>query len=219
MDHAEEEIRNFLGDIKEILFIPYALQNHVGYAQKVRERFEKMGVALRSIHEMKDARASIKETKAFFVGGGNTFCLLDELQRQHLLEPIREQIQNGACYLGASAGINITCPTIRTTNDMPIVQPGSFAALGLIPFQINPHYLDPDTNSKHMGETREQRIREFHERNETPVLGLREGAWLRIEGKQAKVAGLAGARLFRKGQDPREFQSGESLDFLLNHES
>jgi dipeptidase E len=118
-------------------------------------------------------------------------------------------------YAGASAGANLACPTIKTTNDMPIVQPPSFDALGLVPFQINPHYLDPDPGSTHMGETRETRIREFHEENATPVVGLREGAMLRVEDGGVWLKGVAGARVFRRGQDPVEAQPGSRLDELM----
>ncbi|HZM48863.1 MAG TPA: dipeptidase PepE, partial [Vicinamibacteria bacterium] len=150
-----------------------------------------------------------------FVGGGNTFRLLKTLQDSELLEPLRRRVRDGLPYLGASAGTNITCPTIKTTNDMPIVQPPRFEALGIVPFQINPHYLDPDPGSRHMGETREDRIREFHEENDVPVVGLREGAWLRIEGTGGQVGGAASARVFRRGRAPEELALGSSLQALL----
>ena len=127
----------------------------------------------------------------------------------------RARARAGLPYLGASAGINVACPTIKTTNDMPIVQPARFEALGLVPFQINPHYLDPDPESRHMGETREDRIREFLEENDVAVVGLREGAWLRIEGKDGQVGGAAAARVFRRGRAPEELAPGASLESLL----
>jgi dipeptidase E len=140
---------------------------------------------------------------------------LKTLQDSKLLPLLRERAQAGVPYLGSSAGTNIAGPTIRTTNDMPIVRPASFKALGLVPFQLNPHYLDPDPGSTHMGETREQRVREFHEENDAPVVGLREGAWIRIEGDHATLGGTRGARIFRRGEAPEERRTGESLADLL----
>jgi len=160
-------------------------------------------------------RRLLGSAEAVFVGGGNTFRLLKTLQESELLEPLRRRVRDGVPYLGASAGINVVCPTIKTTNDMPIVQPPRFEALGIVPFQINPHYLDPDPGSRHMGETREDRIREFHEENDVPVVGLREGAWLRIEGTGGRVGGAASARVFRRGRAPEELAPGASLEALL----
>jgi dipeptidase E len=149
-----------------------------------------------------------------FIGGGNTYRLLDALWRHALIEPIRRRVRGGMPYIGTSAGSNVACPSIATTNDMPIVQPPSFTALNLIPFNINPHYLDPIPQSTHMGETREQRIAEFHEESHRPVVGLREGAWLVIDGATVTVGGSAGVRLFRRGAPAREYPSGSRLDFL-----
>ena len=149
-----------------------------------------------------------------FIGGGNTFRLLKALYDFDLLGPIRERVQNGMPYIGSSAGSNVAAPTIRTTNDMPIVEPPSFDALGLVSFQINPHYIDPDPNSKHMGETREERIVQFLEENDTPVVGLREGAMLRIEHGETILRGSTGARIFRKGFDQLETLPGAHLDPL-----
>ena len=152
-----------------------------------------------------------------FIGGGNSFRLLDALQRRQLLEPIRRRVRAGELrYLGSSAGSNMACPTLRTTNDMPIVQPASFDALGLIPFQINPHYVDPDPSTTHMGETREQRIREFLEQNDVPVLGMREGSWLRRRGGQLALGGVRNVRLFRRGEEPAEYEPGADLSWLLD---
>ena len=181
LDHAETEIRDFLGNAKRVLFIPFALYDRDAYTETARARFEKMGYELTSIHNPLDRFQAIAETEAIFTGGGNTFRLLKTLYDQYLLGPIRQRVAEGMPYIGSSAGSNIAGPTIRTTNDMPIVQPPSFDALSLVSFQINPHYLDPDPNSKHMGETREKRIAEFLEENDTPVLALREGAMARNE--------------------------------------
>ena len=215
LDHCESEMRSFLGNVREVLFVPFALANHPAYAEKVRERLGRMGLSVSSLHEARNPLEAVQEAEAVFIGGGNTFRLLDALYRSCLLDPIRRQVEAGAAYLGSSAGSNVSGPTIKTTNDMPIVQPPSFEALGLVPFNINPHYLDPDPLSTHMGETREQRIREFHELNAPPVVGLREGAMLRIEGKSAALRGIMGARLFLKGAAPREYSPGSALDFLL----
>jgi dipeptidase E len=174
-----------------------------------------MGFGVDSIHEAQDPVAAVEAAEALFIGGGNTFRLLDQLQRRGLVEPIRRKALAGMPYLGTSAGSNVACVTIKTTNDMPIVEPRSLSALALVPFNINPHYLDPDPGSRHMGETRETRIREFHEENAPPVLGLREGSMLRVEGDAARVEGESGARLFRRGRDPEELPPGSDVAFLL----
>jgi len=215
LDHAEAEIRDFLGDVKRILFVPFALYDRDAYAATARERFGKMGYDLTSVHDAVDPVQAIADTDAIFVGGGNTFRLLNTLYEGELLAPIRERVASGRPYIGSSAGSNIAAPTIKTTNDMPIVQPPSFDALGLVSFQINPHYLDADPNSKHMGETREKRIQEFLEENETPVLGLREGAIARCENGSITLKGSTGARIFRRGLPPVETLPGDRLNDLL----
>lgn len=215
LDHAEAEIRDFLGDVKRVLFVPFALYDRDAYAATARERFGKMGYELSSVHTAVDPVQAIADTDAIFVGGGNTFRLLKTLYDRELLAPIRERVAAGMPYIGSSAGSNIAAPTIKTTNDMPIVQPPWFDALGLVSFQINPHYLDPDPNSKHMGETREKRIQEFLEENDTPVLGLREGAIARCESASITLKGSTGARIFRRGLDPVETLPGDRLNDLL----
>jgi dipeptidase E len=215
LDHAESEIRSFLGDAKRVLFVPYALFDRDKYAANVRLRFQKMGYELTSVHTAANPVAAIDETDTVFIGGGNTFRLLKALYEFDLIETIRNRVSNGMPYIGSSAGSNVAAPTIKTTNDMPIVQPPSFAALGLVSFQINPHYLDPDPNSKHMGETREERIVQFLEENDTPVVGLREGAILRIENGETILRGTTGARIFRKGVEPVETSPGTRLDNLF----
>jgi dipeptidase E len=212
LDHAEAEIRDFLGGRKGVLFIPYALRDWKGYAGKARQRFETMGYTLNSIHESDSPQAAIESAEALFIGGGNTFRLLDRLYGFKVLECIRQRVGAGMAYIGASAGSNVACPTIRTTNDMPIVEPPSLKALGLVGFQINPHFLDPDPNSRHMGETREERIIQFLEENEIPVVGLREGAMLRVEDGKIQLKGSSGARIFRRGRDPVEVKPVADLN-------
>ena len=180
LDHCSAAITAFLGgSIARVLFVPYAVRDRDGYAARARARFEAMGLGLDSIHAApRGPVRAIEGAEAIFIGGGNTFRLIDALWREELVEPIRGRVRAGLPYIGSSAGSNVACVSIKTTNDMPIVEPPSLAALDLVPFNINPHYLDPMPGSTHMGETREQRIAEFHEENTPPVVGLREGAWL-----------------------------------------
>jgi dipeptidase E len=219
LDHAEAEIRALLAGVKRLVFIPDALHDRAAYAAKVRERFERLGVAVDSTHEAPNAMSpvrAVEAAQALFIGGGNTFRLLNALYQQKLLEPLRARVEAGIPYLGASAGTNVATRSIQTTNDMPIVEPPSFAALALVPFNVNPHYLDPEPDSTHMGETREQRLREFHEMNDAPVVALREGTWLDVDGASCRLGGLLRARLFRKGFPPEEFTPGSDLGFLLD---
>ena len=215
LDHAEAEIRSFLGDVKRVLFVPYALFDRDKYAATAQQRFQKMGYELTSVHTAENPVDAVNETDAIFIGGGNTFRLLKSLYDSNLLDPIRNRVANGMPYIGSSAGSNVAAPTIKTTNDMPIVQPPSFNALGLVSFQINPHYLDPDPDSKHMGETREERIIQFLEENDTPVVGLREGAMLRIENGETILRGSSGARIFRKDTQAIEISPGARVDSLF----
>jgi dipeptidase E len=214
LDHCAVAIASFLGaSVKRVLFVPYALFDRDGYAAKARARFEAMGYGLDSVHDAPGGPVrAIEGAEALFIGGGNTFRLLDALWRHELVEPIRGRVRAGMPYVGTSAGSNVACPSIRTTNDMPIVEPPSFAALDLVPFNINAHYQDPVPGSTHMGETREQRIAEFHEENTPPVVGLREGAWLLVEGPSVVLQGANGARLFRRGEAPTELASGSRVD-------
>lgn len=213
LDHADAEIRDFLAGVQEVLFVPYALHNHHGYAAKVAERLGRMGFRVESVHRAPEPRAAVERSVAIFIGGGNTFRLLKTLYDNDLLDPIRRRVEEGSLrYMGASAGSNVACPTIRTTNDMPIVEPPSLRALGLVPFQINPHYIDPDPDSTLMAETREERLLQFLEENETPVVALREGAMLRVEHGTVMLKGVAAARIFRCGEPPRELAPGSRLD-------
>jgi dipeptidase E len=215
LDHCAGEIKNFLGSINKVLFVPYALHDLDGYTAKTRERYAEMGIDVKSVHEFKDPIEGVKAASAIHIGGGNTFRLLTRLYDEKLISAIREKVQNGMPYIGASAGTNVATVSIKTTNDMPIVYPPSFDALGLVPFNINPHYIDADPNSTHQGETREQRINEFYEMNNTIVVGLREGAWLRFEGTSVVLGGINGARIFKKNKVPAEYKTGAGLDFLL----
>ena len=211
LDHCAGAITSFLGpSVTRVLFVPYAVFDRDGYAAKARARFESLGYGLDSAHDFPGgAVRAVEQAEAIFIGGGNTFRLLDALWREALIEPIRKRVRAGMPYIGSSAGSNVACPSIRTTNDMPIIQPPSFQALDLVPFNINPHYQDPAPGSTHMGETREQRIAEFHEENTPPVVGLREGAWLLVEGGMVVLQGVNGARLFRRDETPLELTSAD----------
>src|SRR5205085_3593412 len=202
--------------VQRVFFIPFALYNRNAYAALARERLKAMGYDLESAHEVKDARQAAEDAEAIFIGGGNTFRLLKSLYDFDLLSPIRQRVAQGVPFIGSSAGAIVAGPSLKTTKDMPIVQPPSFDALGLVAFQISPHYLDPDPRSTHMGETQEERINQFLEENDAPVAGIREGAILRIEGDAIVLKGVSGARIFRKGKEPVETLPGERLDHLLN---
>jgi dipeptidase E len=215
LDHAMPAIRELLSGARRLAFVPFALRDQQGYTARARARFAAEGVEVAGVTADARGRDVIEEADAVFVGGGNTFRLLDLLQRSGVLEAVRRRALGGVPYLGASAGTNVAAPTLKTTNDMPIVQPARFEALGLVPFQINPHYLDPDSSTTHMGETREERIREFLEENDAAVLGLREGSWLEVRGARGWVRGRRAARLFRRGSEPVERPPGAPIDDLL----
>lgn len=205
LDHAAAEIGEFLGtQVERVLFVPFALRDRAGYARQARERLSKMGYAVESVEEGSSPAEAVAAAEAIFIGGGNTFRLLDALQRSGLLTAIRERVRAGAPYIGSSAGSIVACPTLQTTKDMPIVKPQSFEALGLVEFQISPHFLDPDPSSTHMGETQEERIVQYLEENDRPVAGLREGAMLRIEPGSLLLKGSSDMRVFRRGHEPVE---------------
>jgi dipeptidase E len=216
LEHAEAEIRDFLGSVERVLFVPFAIADREGYAANTRDRFRAMGYGLESLHEAADKRQAVIDAKAIFIGGGNTFRLLKTLYEFELLPVIRTRVENGMPYIGSSAGSNVAAPTIKTTNDMPTVEPPSFNALGLVSFQVNPHYLDPEPDSTHMGETREERLPQYLEENNTPVVGLREGAMLRVEAGAIMLKGSTGARIFRKGEPPVEVMPVSDLKELLS---
>jgi dipeptidase E len=215
------QMHSFFGDIGRLLFVPYALQDHDGYVNSLTEKGINAGYELDGIHRHADPREAVRRAEGVFVGGGNTFRLLAELYRHGLLEVLRERAMGGMPYLGVSAGSNVACPTMKTTNDMPITLPPSPDALGLVPFQINPHYFTGQTWVKqgeemveHFGETRDDRIREFHEMNDTPVIGLWEAGILRLERGRVTLHGTS-ARLFRKGRLPVDVPAGTCIDDVL----
>jgi dipeptidase E len=216
LGHAPRPIAALFGKVRRIAFVPFALADQQGYFGRARAHFETLGIEVERVVEGTAGRTLVESTEGIFVGGGNTFRLLDRLQRSSLLEPIRARALEGMPYLGSSAGTGIAAPTIMTTNDMPIVRPATFDALGLVRFQMNCHYLDPEPASHHMGETRETRLREFHEENDAPVVGLREGSWLEVAGSGAgQIARLGGphpARLFVRGKEPRELPPGTDVN-------
>lgn len=218
MAYLLDEVKDFFKGKKEILFIPYARPggiSHENYTAIPRGVFEQIGVRVKGIHEYDNPKQAIAEADGIFTGGGNTFLLLKTLYENGLIEPLREAVNSGTPYMGSSAGSNITGLTIGTSNDMPIVYPPSFDALQLVPFNINPHYQDPIPDDRHQGETREERINEFHFQNNQPVVGIREGSWLRVEDGKILLKGELSARLFEKGKKPREVEPGD-LSFLLD---
>lgn len=214
LEHAEEALTSFLGkEIRRVLFVPFAAVSfsYDDYAAKARERFEALGYELASLHEASDPVAAVEEAECIVVGGGNTFHLVHGLYEAGLMDAVRRRVHEGAPYVGWSAGANVACPGLWTTNDMPIIEPPSFATFGLVPFQINPHYVDAKPEG-HMGESRADRIREFvvvHP--EVSVVGLPEGTWLRVEGERIELQGERPARVFRGTDAPREVGPGEEL--------
>ena len=215
-EHVRDAIAEFVAGARSIHFVPYAGSDHERYTTRVQELLTPISLPMVGLNTVPDPRAAIEEAEVVFIGGGNSFRLLKALWEYDLVETIRERVQAGELrFIGSSAGTNMACPTLRTTNDMPIVQPRTFEATGLIPFQINPHYVDAVPDSQHMGETREQRLWEFLEENDVPVLGLREGSWLRRHDDQLTLRGVAGARLFRRGRESETFEPGADLSWLL----
>ncbi len=215
LEHCLDEIRRLLGtSTRSVLFLPYAQHDHDGYARTASEPFEQLGYGLESIHEKDSPVEAVLSAEAIFAGGGNTFRLLDCLYESGLLDAIRAQVRAGMPYVGSSAGTNIACVSIRTTNDMPIVGPPSLKALGLVRFNINPHYLDPHPDPALTSETRDDRIREFHELNPEPVIALREGSMLRVIDSKITLIGEPGGKLFRRGQPPTELAAGTNIQRL-----
>ncbi len=214
LDYLIDEIAELYKETEEVIFIPYARPggiSHDNYTAKAAKAFQKAGKTLIGLHTFKNPIEAIKTAKGVFTGGGNTFVLVSALYRLEIMQPLREAIFSGLAYMGTSAGSNICGVSMQTTNDMPIVYPPSFKTLGVIPFNLNPHYLDPDPNSKHMGETRETRIAEFHTQNTIPVLGLREGSWLSVNGDEILLKGTLKARVFEQDKEAYEVESGTYL--------
>lgn len=216
LDHCMAAMMDMLGARRRLAFVPFALFDRGSYTAKARGRFEREGVMVKEITADRRGFKTLSWAEAIFVGGGNTFRLLKALRDSDLLVAIGRRVDEGMVYMGASAGSNLASPTIRTTNDMPIVDPGSFDALGLVPFQINPHYVDPPIDSTHMGETREQRLLEYLEENTAPVVGLREGGWLRVENGRARLGGIRNSRIFRRDTPPEERVPGADCADLLD---
>ncbi|WP_163408644.1 dipeptidase PepE [Flavobacterium ajazii] len=210
-------LQSHFKNCKSILFIPYARPggiSHDEYTQKVSIAFKNLNISVKGIHEFENPEEALQNAKGIFTGGGNTFLLVSQLYKNNVMQLLSETVKKGTPYLGTSAGSNICGLSMQTTNDMPIVYPPSFKTLGTIPFNLNPHYLDPDLQSKHMGETRETRIKEFHAFNTIPVLGLREGSWLEVKGEKITLKGDLSARLFLQNQEPTELNPESDLSHL-----
>jgi len=203
--------------VDEIVFIPYARPggiSHDEYTSIVKKAFKKINKNIVGLHDFENASEAILQAKSIFTGGGNTFVLVNQLYKKNIIEPLKNAIINGTPYLGTSAGSNICGLTMNTTNDMPIVYPPSFKTLGIVPFNINPHYLDPVDGSTHMGETRETRIKEFHKFNTQPVIGLREGSWIEVTNNTTTLRGRLDARIFTHNKAPYEIETNTDLSFL-----
>lgn len=211
LDHVEAEIRDLLAGIRRVAFVPFALYDRDAYATKVKERLQRLNLAVESVHSTSAPQHLIEDAEAIFIGGGNTFRLLKSLYDYDLLASIRSRVEQGVPFIGSSAGSIVACPTLKTTKDMPVVEPPSFDALGLVGFQISPHYLDPDPKSTHMGETQEERIMQYLEENQLPVVGLREPTALRVWQDAVILRGSASARIFRHGSPPVEIEPGADL--------
>lgn len=217
LDYLSKEMTVLFKDTDTVLFIPYARPggiSHNQYTEIAHDAFSKIGKEVKGIHEFDNPKEALKNAKGIFVGGGNTFVLVNQLYKNDLIHTLQNVISDGTPYLGTSAGSNICGLTINTTNDMPIVYPPSFKALAMVPFNINPHYLDPIKNSKHMGETRETRIQEFHAYNSQPVVGLREGSWLQVNGDRIFLEGQLDARIFEYNKAPYKVETRTDLSGL-----
>ncbi len=216
LSYLLDDISALFAHTSEVIFIPYARPggiSHVAYTQIAAEAFSKINIKIIGIHTFSDPIKALQDAKGVFVGGGNTFVLVTQLYKLNVLPILRERIFNGLAYLGTSAGSNICGITINNTNDMPIVYPPSFKTLGVIPFNVNPHYLDPDPTSTHMGETRETRIKEFHTQSTIPVVGIREGSYIRVKENKCFLKGPHSARIFESGKSPYELDTNSEITF------
>ena len=214
LEYIKSEIAELFTGIDEIVFIPFARPggvSHDDYTQKVKEFFAQLNIKVKGLHEFENPKSALYDAKGFFTGGGNTFLLVKTLHELDLMLALKENVQNGKPYLGTSAGSNIGGLNMKTTNDMPIVYPPSFECMGLVPFNLNPHFLDPNPDLKHNGETRETRIQEFLTQNDTKVVGLREGNWIRKIGNRITVEGKETTRIFENDKEPSEIMSGTEL--------
>lgn len=214
LEYLSEELVKLYHGIDEILFVPYARPSgisHEEYTNIARNFFDKISIKVKGIHEFDNPKEAIEQSKAYFVGGGNTFLLVKTLHELGLIQVLKENVEQGKPYLGCSAGSNIGGQNMKTTNDMPIVYPPSFETMGLVPFNINPHYLDPNPDLKHNGETRETRIKEFLTQNKIKVVGLREGNWIRRVGNKIWVEGSQLTRIFEPNKEPYEIESGSEI--------
>lgn len=214
LEYLRSEIENLFRETEEIIFVPFARPggiSHEEYTEKAREFFTQINIKVKGLHEFEDKIEAVNNAKGIFTGGGNTFLLVKTLHEENLMEVLKENVENGTPYLGCSAGSNIGGLNMKTTNDMPIVYPPSFECMGLVPFNINPHYLDPNPYLKHNGETRETRIKEFLTQNNTKVVGLREGNWIRKIGQKITVEGKELTRIFEKNKEPYEIAPGTEL--------
>ena len=214
--HALPLMGELLDGVDRIAFVPYAQRSLDSHTHAVAAAMEPLGVQVVGVHEGPDPRKIVESADAVFVGGGNAFRLLSDLYRHNLMDAIRSVVQGGGLYVGSSAGTNMACPTLRTTNDMPIAEPPSFGALNLVPFQINPHYPATENVHGHLGETRDARIAQFLEDNDVPVLGLEEGSWLLVVDGEARVGGVAGGRLFRRGMAPIDVAVASDVSYLMS---
>jgi dipeptidase E len=212
---ARPAVIEHLRGARRAVMIPYAQSDHDYATDRFAEWLAPHGVEIAGVHAYDDPAAAIAAAEAIFVTGGNSFRLVSALHRLSLIDPVRAAIDSGIPYFGTSAGANVACPTIRTTNDMPIVQPPSFAAFNLVPFQINPHYIDPPPPEARIGETREERLTEFLEENDATVVALRELSWLEVDGFSMRLRGTGGAVLFRRGAEPGQVTGGVDLSRLL----
>ncbi len=217
LEYLLDELKLHFKSADEILFVPYARPggiSHSDYTKIASKAFSKIDKTVKGLHEYENTKEAIQNAQGIFVGGGNTFVLVNQLYKNDVISIIKNAIDAGIPYLGTSAGSNICGLTMKTTNDMPIVYPPSFKTLGLVPFNINPHYLDPIPDSTHMGETRETRIKEFHAFNTPPVIGLREGSWIDVKANKLTLKGTLDARIFEYAKAPYELETNSDLGFL-----